>query len=228
MPSRLEGIRGCVFDAYGTLFDVASACRRHRGTLGEKAAPLAARWRDKQLQYTWLRAAQGRHAPFDVVTSDALSFALRELDIAHEGLAAILLEEYLRLELFADARDALHEIRAAGLRMAILSNGTAAMLAGLLQNAGLDGAFDAVLSVDEVGAYKPDRRVYALAVERLALAPGQICFVSSNAWDAHAASASGMRVAWCNRAAQFPEYLPGVPDVQIRTLLELPAIVVGD
>jgi 2-haloacid dehalogenase len=224
MPDRpLLGIEACVFDAYGTLFDFASAARACPGVPGEAAERLTALWRDKQVQYTWLRAAQGRHADFAQVTADALDFTLETLGL--EPLRGRLLELYLTLAAFPEVPEVLARVRAAGLQTAILSNGTPAMLAAAVGAAGLADRFDAVLSVEEVGAFKPDRRVYQLAVDRLGMPLAAIAFVSSNGWDAHAASAFGMQVVWCNRYAQRRERLPGAPDREIATLADLPALV---
>ena len=129
------------------------------------------------------------------------------------------------LALRPDVPEALARVRAAGLRTAILSNGTPAMLDSAVAAARLAGCFDAVLSVEEVGAFKPDRRVYQLAVDRLGIPAAAIAFVSSNGWDAHAASAFGMQVVWCNRTGQPRERLPGKPDREITTLTDLPALV---
>jgi 2-haloacid dehalogenase len=221
----LAGIGACVFDAYGTLFDVATAAARCREALGGAAERLAALWRDKQLQYTWLRAVAGRHADFWQVTQDALDFALDSLALTDNGLRERLLQLYLTLDAFPEVTPALRRLRGAGQRLAILSNGTPQMLAAAVEHAGLGGAFDAVLSVEAVGVYKPHPSVYRLACERLGLAAGAIAFISSNGWDAHAAAAFGMRVVWCNRAAQRPERLPGRPDREIRSLAELPMLV---
>jgi 2-haloacid dehalogenase len=226
MPNQpLLGIKACVFDAYGTLFDFASAARACPDMPGEAAGALTALWRDKQVQYTWLRAVQGRHADFAQVTADALDFALETLALDRLGLRDRLLDLYLGLAAFPDVPEALARVRAAGLRTAILSNGTPAMLDSAVAAARLAGCFDAVLSVEEVGAFKPDRRVYQLAIDRLGIPAGAIAFVSSNGWDAHAASAFGMQVVWCNRTAQRRERLPGAPDREIAMLAELPALV---
>jgi 2-haloacid dehalogenase len=221
----LPGIRACVFDAYGTLFDYASAAARCRDALGDKLAPLTTLWRDKQLQYTWLRSLQGSHADFRRVTGDALDYALETLDIDDSGLRDRLMRLYLTLEPFPDAPPALKRVKAAGLKTAILSNGSPAMLKPLVENAKIGHLLDAVLSVEEVGVYKTHPAVYQLAVDRLGVPAHAISFQSSNAWDAYAASAFGMRVVWCNRYGQTRERLPGSPDREVRSLAELPALV---
>ena len=226
MPHRpLSGVRACVFDAYGTLFDFASAARSCADVLGDAVERVSVLWRDKQLQYTWLRAAQGRHADFWQVTGDALDFTLETLGLQRPELRERLMRLYLALELFPEVPDVLARLRQAGLKTAILSNGTPAMLDAVVGRAGLGAMFDAVLSVEEVGAFKPDPRVYGLAVDRLGCPAAAIAFQSSNAWDAHAASAFGMQVVWCNRYGQRRERLPGAPDREIATLAELPALV---
>jgi 2-haloacid dehalogenase len=225
MPAALAGVKACVFDAYGTLFDYASAAARCRDELGDKLDALSALWRDKQLQYTWLRAEQGRHADFRQVTGDALDFALETLDLTDAGLRARLMNLYLALDVFPEVPDVLRRLKAAGIKTAILSNGTPDMLAAAVKNAAIGSLLDAVLSVEEVGVYKPHPKVYQLPVERLGIEAREISFQSANAWDAWAASAFGMRVVWCNRYGQRPERLPGRPDFEIKTLAELPALV---
>lgn len=221
----LHGVRGCIFDAYGTLFDFASATRACEDALGDKLVPLTALWRDKQLQYTWLLAAQQRHRDFHQVTADALDFALETLSLSIPGLRDRLLDLYLTLSPFPEVAGVLQRLKDSGMRLAILSNGTPSMLASAVGNAKLDDCFDAVISVEEVGVFKPDPRVYQLALDRLDLPVEAVSFQSSNAWDAHAASAFGMKTVWCNRYAQRRERLPGRPDREIPTLDPLPAIV---
>jgi 2-haloacid dehalogenase len=221
----LAGIRACVFDAYGTLFDVSAAAARCREAIGPRHEQLAALWREKQLQYTWLRAVQGRHADFAQVTSDALDFSMETLGLNDGLLKKKLMSLYMALEAFPEVPEVLRRIKASGRQTAILSNGSPAMLEAAVEGAGIGGSLDAVLSVEEVGVYKPHPRVYQLAIERLGVPPAAISFQSSNAWDAHAASAFGMRVVWCNRYDQRRERLPGAPDHEIRSLSELPALL---
>jgi 2-haloacid dehalogenase len=222
---KLGAVEVCVFDAYGTLFDFASAARACADIPANAASELTALWRDKQLQYTWLRAAQCRHADFWQVTADALDFALETLGIANAGLRDRLMRLYLELDVFPEVPLVLRQIKDAGLRIAILSNGTPAMLEAAVKRAGLGALIDVTLSVEEVGVYKPHPKVYQLAVDRLAVAAAAIAFQSSNAWDAHAASAFGMQVVWCNRYRQRRERLPGAPDREIASLAELPALI---
>jgi 2-haloacid dehalogenase len=224
-PTALDGVKACVFDAYGTLFDFATAARGCRDVLGDDVDRLTALWRDKQLQYTWLRAAQGRHAEFWQVTGDALDFAMETLGIDKPGLRERLMTLYLTLETFPEVPDVLARLKRAGLKTAILSNGSPKMLDALVQGADLVDLIDSVLSVEEVGVYKPHRSVYQLAVDRLGVPASAIAFQSSNAWDAYAASAFGMQVVWCNRYSQRRERLPGRPDREVKSLAELPSLV---
>jgi 2-haloacid dehalogenase len=221
----ISGIKACVFDAYGTLFDFAAAARKCRDVLGDDIDKLTALWRDKQLQYTWLRATQGRHVDFWQVTGDALDFSLETLGIMKPGLRDRLMTLYLTLDPFPEVSDVLKRLKAAGMRTAVLSNGSPRMLDAVVKAASLGPLLDAVLSVEDVGVYKPHPNVYQLAVDRLGIPASAISFQSSNAWDAYAASAFGMKVIWCNRYGQRPERLPGAPDRQIQSLAELPALV---
>ncbi len=221
----VQGVRAAVFDAYGTLFDVASASERAREALGERWQPLAELWRAKQLQYTWLRSLMGRHADFWRVTGDALDFALESLHIDDPALRARLMSLYERLDAYPDARPVLEALRAAGLRLAILSNGAPRMLAAAAEAAGVAPLLDAVLSVEAVGVYKPSPSVYRLALDHLRLWPNEVLFVSANGWDACGAKALGLRVAWCNRTGQPAERIPEPPDAVVRSLAELPALV---
>ncbi|MBI1779472.1 MAG: haloacid dehalogenase type II [Proteobacteria bacterium] len=224
-PRGLMGVQACVFDAYGTVFDFASAAARCGDALGQKSGALTALWRDKQLQYTWLRAVQGRHQDFWTVTSEALSYALEALDLADAALHERLMNLYLTLDVFPEVPGVLRALKVAGVKTAILSNGAPKMLRAAVEGANLGGLLDAVLSVEEVGVYKPHPKVYQLAVDRLGVEANAIAFQSSNAWDAYAASAFGMRVVWCNRYGQKRERLPGNPDREVRSLAELPPLL---
>jgi 2-haloacid dehalogenase len=221
----LEGVRACVFDAYGTLFDFAAAAKGCLDLLGDDIDRLTGLWREKQLQYTWLRAVQDRHKDFWQVTGDALDFALETLGIEKPGLRERLMTLYLTLDAFPEVPAVLKRLKQAGLQTAILSNGSPKMLDAVVKSANLVGLIDAVLSVEEVGIYKPHPKVYQLAVDRLKVPASAIAFQSSNAWDAYAASAFGMQVVWCNRYAQRRERLPGRPDHEVRSLSELPGLV---
>lgn len=223
--TKLDGIGACVFDAYGTLFDVNAAAQHCAADLGDKWLPLAELWRGRQLQYTWLRSLMGEYADFWQVTGEALDFALAAVDIDNPDLRARLMALYRELDTFAEVTETLTRLKAAGMRTAILSNGSPDMLNAAAAASGIDALLDAVLSVEDVGIYKPDPRVYQLAVDRLGVAKENICFMSSNGWDAAGAGAFGFRVVWVNRYAQPVEHLPAKPDVILDTLSSLPAVL---
>jgi 2-haloacid dehalogenase len=221
----LTGVRACVFDAYGTLFDVNSAAQQAQNVLHEKWQQLAEVWRTKQLQYTWLRSLTGRHVDFWQLTGEALEFALDSLKLGNAQLHNELMELYLQLSAYPEVRSTLARLKTGGLSCAILSNGSPRMLAAAVNNAGVKDLLDTVLSAEEVKVYKPQPAVYQLAVDRLGLETGEICFVSSNGWDAYSAKAFGFHVIWCNRSGQAPERIPETPEAEIRTLSDLPEIV---
>ena len=222
---KIAEVKACVFDAYGTLFDVNSSAEQARLQLGARWVELANLWRLKQLQYTWLRGLGNRLADFWSVTGDALDFAMASMDIRDEPLRERLMGLYRTLRCYPDVPDVLRELRSQGLRLAILSNGTSEMLASAVGHGGLEGLFDHVLSVEEVGVYKPHPSVYGLAAARLGMRPVEACFVSSNGWDACAAQANGFRAAWCNRTAQQPERIPDAPEVMLGDLRGLPDLL---
>ena len=222
---HFPGIRACVFDAYGTLFDVHSAVARHRARLGAEAAALSATWRAKQLEYTWQRSLMDRYVDFSRVTADGLDYALEAHGVDDETLRADLLDAYLTLDCYPEVPGVLRALQEAGLRNAILSNGSPTMLEAAVESAGLGDLLEAVISVDALGVYKPAMAVYRLALDRLGVGRRQVSFQSSNAWDAAAAATFGFRVVWCNRFAQPRERLPDAPDAEIPTLESLPDIV---
>ncbi len=226
MPNpEIPGIRACVFDAYGTLFDVHSAAARCRDDLGGKADALSDTWRQKQLQYTWLRSLMRTHADFWQVTGDALDFALAAVGLDDPAMRQRLMDLYLELDPYPEVPAMLGRLKAGGIATAILSNGAPAMLDAAVESAGLADTLDHVFSVEDVGIFKPDPRVYGLAADRLGAAAHEICFQSSNAWDAYAASHFGFRVVWINRFNQPPERIPGAPDRQLSDLSALPELV---
>lgn len=207
-----------VFDAYGTLFDVHSVQQRCESFWPGKGLTLSQLWRAKQLEYTWQRSLMRRYEPFSRVTREALAYACEALGLAlDEARSQALMEQYLRLALFPDVRDALSQLK--GHKLAILTNGSPDMIDPLVAQSGL--AFDAVLSVDPLGVYKPAPEVYQLAVDRLGVAPAQVGFVSSNCWDALGAKAFGFNVNWINRAGAPVDRLGFKPDRILKGLFEL-------
>ncbi|HED14783.1 MAG TPA: haloacid dehalogenase type II [Gammaproteobacteria bacterium] len=217
--------KACVFDAYGTLFDVHSAVAAHRSLLGDKADAVSNCWRLKQLQYTWLRSLMGQYVDFWQVTRDGLDFALEQEQIEGDDIAETLMSAYLSLACFAEVPATLRALNADGQPCAILSNGSPTMLAAAVKNSDIHDQLQAVLSVDGIGIYKPDPRVYRLACTALNLAAQEILFMSSNAWDVCGAAHFGFQVVHINRFGQPAERLPGNPVAQLTTLEGLPALL---
>ena len=222
-----DDIQVCVFDAYGTLFDVHSAVGRHRARLGEKADAVSALWRTKQLEYTWLRSLMHVYADFEQVTGEALEYAFAVNRIVDTGLHDDLMSAYLQLDCYPEVPETLAGLRAAGMRTAILSNGSPSMLASAVASAGLADLLDEVISVHSLAVYKPHPDVYRMAPRRFGVEPRQVSFQSSNAWDVAGAASFGFRVAWVNRFGQVPERLPSGADAEIPSLAGLPALVIG-
>jgi 2-haloacid dehalogenase len=209
--------RAFVFDAYGTLFDVHAAIGRHRAAAGADADRVSELWRSRQLEYTWTLTLADRYVDFWTLTERALDFALARFPSVDKALKRRLLDAYLTLDAFPDARAVLRELKRRGETTAILSNGSPKMLAAAVEAAKIGGDLDAVLSVDAIRIYKPRSEVYALATERFKLAPRDIVFASSNRWDVMGAGAFGFRTAWINRAKLPEEYGPA-PDAVLADL----------
>jgi 2-haloacid dehalogenase len=218
-------MKACVFDAYGTLFDVHSAVRRHAAACGEDAEAISALWRQKQLEYTWTRSLMRRHADFWEVTGEALDHALRIHRRQHPELRRALMEAYLALDAYPEVPAVLRRLKDAGVKTAILSNGSPEMLIAAIRSAGLADLFDAVYSIESVGIYKPDPRVYALAVDGLKVPKDRIWFQSSNVWDAAAAGVFGFNIVWCNRSKAPIEYAWAFKPTEVESLTELPDLV---
>jgi len=218
-------VEACVFDAYGTLFDINAPLERRRARIGERADELRDLWRRKQLEYSWLRTIMGKHTDFWRITGDALDFAMDTLDIRDPALRAELMELYLNLDPYPDAKPALVTIKAGGFKTALLSNGAPTMLTAVVNRTHMTASLDAVLSVEERGVFKPHPSVYQLAVEKLGIGSAHICFVSGNAWDLAGAAAFGFQTVWVNRHGASPERLPHGPTATIATLDELPPLL---
>jgi 2-haloacid dehalogenase len=210
-----------VFDAYGTLFDVHSVVNALRAVTPEAEA-VSQQWRQKQLEYSWLRALMGRYVDFWMVTDEALRFALRRYGLhLHPDQRAAVLNAYLRLSPYPEVSAVLEQLSPRP--CAILSNGSPSMLTAVVASSGLNGRFAHLLSADQVKVYKPDPRVYALAPQALAMSKDAIVFVSSNAFDAMGAKAYGFQVVWVNRAHAPMDELNFAPDLVLMRLDELPA-----
>ncbi|WP_170332956.1 haloacid dehalogenase type II [Ruegeria arenilitoris] len=223
-------ITTCVFDAYGTLFDVAAAARQAAAEPGfeklqQKWPELANHWRLKQLQYTWLRAITDAHADFWDVTQDGLDWALEATGLDGDPvMRQRLLDLYWELQAYPEVPQMLVDLKAGGLNTAILSNGSLPMLDGAVQSAGIGDVLDDVLSVETVGVFKPHSSVYDLVQQRFGCARDEVLFVSSNGWDAAGASGYGFETAWVNRAKEPMDRLPWEPTHVLSDLTRIPQL----
>lgn len=215
-----------VFDAYGTLFDVHAAIARHRAAAGPDADRFSELWRTKQLEYSWTMTLAGHYADFWTLTERALDYAFDRVGTVDRTLRPKLLDAYRRLAAFPDAREALTALKAQGARLAILSNGSPAMLDAAVEASGIGGLLNAVLSVDMVRLYKPRPEVYALVTSRFGIEAERVVFVSSNRWDVMGAAAFGFRAVWINRARGPDEYPEHAPVRVVNDLSALPSLAV--
>lgn len=223
-------ITTCIFDAYGTLFDVAAAARQAAAEpdypqLKDTWQAVAAHWRTKQLQYTWLRAVTGDHTDFWQVTQDGLDWALEAEGLGDlPQLRARLLQLYWELQAYPEVPKMLAALKEAGLNTAILSNGSPDMLKGAVDSAGVGQVLDDVLSVESVGVFKPHASVYDLVQKRFNCAKDEVLFVSSNGWDGCAAAGYGFTTVWVNRAGEPVDRLPARPHHVLSDLTTIPEL----
>jgi 2-haloacid dehalogenase len=213
-----------VFDAYGTLFDVHAAVRRHAAAIGPEGQLLSEIWRAKQLEYSWVRTLMGSYRDFWQLTEQALDFAFAKVPSADRSLRQTLLDAYWRLDCYPEVPAVLKALKADGARLAILSNGSPAMLAAAVKSAGLDLVLDHVYSVDEIRRFKTDPAVYDMVTTSLRLYPSAVSFQSSNRWDVAGAAKFGFRTVWINRTGQPDEYLDHPPAVILPSLEGLPTL----
>jgi 2-haloacid dehalogenase len=207
-----------VFDAYGTLFDVHAAVRRHAGEIGPDGQLLSEIWRAKQLEYSWVRTLMGVYADFWQLTEQALDFAFRKVPSADPRLRQQLLHAYWTCDCYPEVPSVLKALKAEGARLAILSNGSPAMLEAAVKNAALDHVLDQVFSVDEIRRFKPDPNVYDLVATAWRLYPDAVSFQSSNRWDIAGAKKFGFHTVWLNRTNQPDEYADCAPDLILPSL----------
>jgi 2-haloacid dehalogenase len=213
-------IKAIIFDAYGTVFDVHTVVDKCELFFPEKGKQISELWRQKQLEYTWLRSLMGRYENFWSVTHDALSFTLRELKLdLNEEVQAILLNEYLQLNPYPEVPKALEKLK--DRKLAILSNGSPDMLNTLVENSNLSHIFHSIISVDELKVYKPVMGVYQLGTEKLEVKKEETLFITSNSWDAAGAKTFGFQVCWINRFQKQFDELSVKPDIVIETMDEL-------
>jgi len=216
--------RVAIFDAYGTLLDVNAAMRAHAGRLGPDWERISQEWRAKHMEYTWVRSLAGpaQHRDFWALASESLGVVAARHGVNDAALLADVLSAYRRLAPYPEVADMLRGLRDKRIGRAILSNGEPAMLAEATQAAGIADLLDAIQSVESVGVYKPDPRVYRLATERFGLPASEMAFFSSNPWDAFGARAFGFRVFWVNRGGQPDEYGLRGTATELRDLRNVP------
>lgn len=207
-----------VFDAYGTLFDVHSAVSRHSGIVGENPARVSEVWRNKQLEYTWVRTGMDRYTDFWELTAQALDFALAAVPGSNADCRQILLDAYLSLDCYPEVPSVLKKLNESGAKTAILSNGSPDMLSSAVNSAGLSDLLDHQFSVDEIGVFKTDPVTYAMVTDEYGIQPEQVAFQSSNRWDIAGATAFGFRCHWINRTGQPNEYLDLEPEKVLKDL----------
>ena len=221
----MNKIKACIFDAYGTLFDVNAACRELSKEVGDSWEQLASLWRLRQVEYTWLRNSMDQYIDFWQITSDALDYAMETLDIENIELREDLLNLYLKLEAYPEVKGLLTKLKQRGLKTGILSNGSMKMLNSAVDNANIREYLDEILSVEECEIYKPSSKVYDLVKIKMQINNENVLFFSSNAWDMHAASNYGFKTIWVNRFNAKLERLPGKPIEIVNSLEKIDEIV---
>ena len=214
----MNEVKVCIFDAYGTLFDVNAACRELSKEVGEQWQELATLWRLRQVEYTWLRNSMNEYINFWNITEDALEYAMETLNMKNEELKNKLLDLYLKLEAYPEVEKVLIQLKKEGYQTGILSNGSEEMLASAVKNAKLENLLDKVLSVEKCKVYKPSSKVYDLVEKEFKINKINCAFFSSNAWDMHAAAHYGFKTIWVNRFEGNLEKLPGKPYKIVQTL----------
>ena len=221
----MNKIKACIFDAYGTLFDVNAACRELSKEVGDSWEQLASLWRLRQVEYTWLRNSMDQYIDFWQITSDALDYAMETLDIENNELREELLNLYLKLEAYPEVKGLLKNLKQRGLKTGILSNGSMKMLNNAVDNANIRDVLDVILSVEECEIYKPSSKVYDLVKIKMQIDKENVLFFSSNAWDMHAASNYGFKTIWVNRFNGKLERLPGKPIDIVNSLDKIDEII---
>lgn len=221
----MNKIKACIFDAYGTLFDVNAACRELSKEVGDNWEKLASLWRLRQVEYTWLRNSMDEYIDFWQITSDALDYAMETLGIENNELREGLLNLYLKLEAYPEVNDLLKKLKQRGLKTGILSNGSMKMLNSAVDNANIREYLDEILSVEECKIYKPSSKVYDLVKIKMQISKENVLFFSSNAWDMHAASNYGFKTIWVNRFNTKLERLPGKPIDIVNSLDKIDEII---
>ncbi|WP_058953643.1 haloacid dehalogenase type II [Clostridium tyrobutyricum] len=222
---KFENIKLCVFDAYGTLFDINSVTKMNCEKLGDIAEPFSKLWRSKQLEYSWLRSLMNRYEDFWYITKESLEYAMDFFDIKDEFLKSKLLNTYENINCYEEIPEVLSELKERKISTAILSNASPNMLNKAVKNSKIDQYIDNSLSADSLKIYKPYSSVYNLVVEKCNLVKNEILFISCNTWDVVGAKSFGFNVAWINRFNGKKEVLPFEPDIEFKSLIELLSVL---
>ena len=221
---KLNNITACVFDAYGTLFDVNSAAAKCKKKLGNRWESFANAWRTTQLEYTWLRSLMKKHKNFWQITEDYLDHTMETFKIKKE-MRNELLNLYKELSLYPEVKECLNILKTKKIKIAILSNGTADLLKSLVESNNIQNCFDDIMSIESVGIYKPDSKVYEMPIKKYGCKPENICFLSSNTWDVSGGGVFGYNAVWINRFNKVFDKLSYKPQFVINNLNELLEIV---
>ena len=221
---KIENIKACVFDAYGTLFDVNSAAAKCKKKLGNRRESFANAWRTTQLEYTRLRSLMKKHKNFWEITEDSLDHTMETFKIKKE-MRNELLDLYKKLSPYPEVKECLEGLKAKKIKMAILSNGTPGLLKTLVENNKIQNYFDDIFSIETVGIYKPDSKVYELPIKEYNCKPENICFMSSNTWDVSGGGLFGYNAVWVNRFSKVFDKLSYKPKFVINNLKELLTII---
>ena len=220
----MKNIKAIIFDAYGTLFDVNSAAEKCKGKIGDKWEGFANYWRTTQLEYTWLRSLMNRHKDFWKITEDSLDKSMKFFKIDH-SMRNDLLDLYKVLSPFSEVKETLKKLKKRDLKLAILSNGTPSLLENLVKNNNLENIFDDIFSIEEVGIFKPDSKVYDLPVNKYNIKKDEILFLSANTWDVSGGGNYGYNSVWVNRNKNIFDNLDYQPLDEIHDLSELLEII---
>ena len=221
---KIENIEACVFDAYGTLFDGNSASAKCKKKLGNRWESFANAWRTTQLEYTWLRSLMKKHKNFWEITEDSLDHTMETFKIK-QGMRNELLNLYKELSPYPEVKECLEGLKSKKIKIAILSNGTPDLLKGLVESNNIQNYFDDIMSIESVGIYKPDSKVYEMPVKKYNCKPENICFMSSNTWDVSGGGVFGYNAVWVNRFNKIFVKLSYKPKFVIKNLKELLKII---
>jgi len=216
----MKNIKAIIFDAYGTLFDVNSAAEKCKDKIGAKWEGFSNFWRTTQLEYTWLRSLMGRHKDFWQITEDSLDKSMKTFNI-DASMKNELLNLYKVLSPFKEVPETLKKLKEKNFKLAILSNGTPSLLAKLVKSNNIDNLFDDLFSIEEVGIYKPDAKVYDLPIKKYKIEKNQVAFLSANTWDVSGGGNYGYQSIWVNRNNNIFDILDYKPINQIKNLSEI-------